>query len=139
MEPGVAAAAYGAETAVEGAVGAGVAVAKPTMPLKANWKRIPTDVHLPRSSHSLSIVKGKAYVFGGEVKPREPVDNDMHEFTLPQSEHDQVDYQAILAVSADGSDVPAARVGHSSAVIDDRIYIFGGRGGKEMQPLEEGK
>ena len=139
MEPGVAAAAYGAETAVEGTIGAGVAVAKPTMPLKATWKRIPTDIHLPRSSHSLSIVRGKAYIFGGEVKAREPVDTDVHVLTLPQSETDQVDYQAISPVSSEGSDIPTPRVGHSTAVIDDRIYVFGGRGGKDMRPLEEGK
>ena len=71
MEPGVAAAAYGVETAAEGAIGASVAIAKPTMPLKASWRRVPSDTLLPRSSHSLSIIKGKAYIFGGEKKPRE--------------------------------------------------------------------
>ncbi|KAL9129107.1 MAG: hypothetical protein Q9217_002350 [Psora testacea] len=137
MESGVAAAAYGVETAVEGAVGAGVAIAKSTMPLKASWRRIPTDALLPRSSHSLSVVKGKMYIFGGEEKPREPVDNYVHVFTLPQSEHDLVDYQVIAPESAGGSEVPSPRVGHTAAAVDDRIYIFGGRGGKAMQPVEE--
>ena len=136
----MAAAAYGAETAAEGAVGAAVAIAKPTMPLKGGpWKPIPTDKLLPRSSHSLSIVKGKAYIFGGEEQPRIPVDNHLHVFTLPQSEHDETDYQAIPATSSEGSQgpVPAPRVGHTATAIDDRIYVFGGRGGKEMQPLDE--
>ena len=138
MDPGVAAVAYGAETAAEGAVGAGIAIARPTLPLKAGpWTRIPTEVSLPRSSHSLSIVKGKAYIFGGEMKPREPVDNHIHVFRLPHSEHDNTDYQAIPPASSEGVEVPSPRVGHTAAVVDDRIYIFGGRGGKEMKPLEE--
>ena len=138
MEPGVAAAAYGAETAVEGGLGAAFAIAKATMPLKAKWQRIPTSQLLPRSSNSLSIIKSKAYIFGGEEKPREPVDNHMHVFTLPISEHDQVDYQLIQtqATAKDGQ-VPNPRVGHTAAVVDDRIYVFGGRGGKDMKPLEE--
>ena len=47
--------AYVAKNVVEAAVGASVAIAKPTMPLTARWKRIETDLQLPRSSHSLSM------------------------------------------------------------------------------------
>lgn len=140
MEPSIAATAYGLQTAAEGAVGAAVALTMPTMPLKASpWRKIPTDISLPRSSHSLAIIKGKAYIFGGEYKPREPVDNNVHVFTLPQSEHDQTDYQVISPTSSEGSTgpVPDRRVGHTAAAIDDRIYVFGGRGGKEMKALEE--
>ena len=107
MEPAVAAAAYGAETAVEGGVGAGIAIAKKTMPLKANWKRLPLDdVQLPVSSHSFSIVKHRAYLWGGERAPRELVDNTMHILTLPQSEHDPVDYQSIPPNNPHESEVP---------------------------------
>ena len=138
MEPGLAAAAYGVETAAEGGVGAAIAIAKATMPLKARWHRIPTDQLLPRSSHSLSVVKSKAYIFGGEEVPREPVDNHMHVFTLPSSEHDEVDYQVIPAKAATPEgEVPPPRVGHTASVLDDRVYVFGGRGGKAMKPLEE--
>ncbi len=138
MEPGVAAAAYGVETAVEGAAGAAVAIAKSTMPLKATWKRIPTNTILPRSSHSLSIVKSKAYIFGGEQQPREPVDNHVHVFTLQSANNDEVDYQVIRAkATSDEGAVPCPRVGHTASVVDDRMYVFGGRGGKAMKPLEE--
>ena len=123
----VAAAAHEVETAVEGA-----------MPLKATWKRIPTDTILPRSSHSLSIIKSKAYIFGGEQQPREPVDNHVHVFSLQSANDDEVDYQIIRskATTNDGA-VPCPRVGHTAGVVDDRIYVFGGRGGKAMKPLEE--
>ena len=119
----MAAAAYGVETVAEGAVGAAMAIGKSTMPLKGGpWRPIPTDKLLPRSSHSLSIVKGKAYIFGGEEKPREPVDNHVHVFTLPQSEHDETDYQTIPATSSEGTNgpVPEKRDGHTATVIGDR-------------------
>lgn len=128
------AAGYAAETAVEGAVGAGIAIAKSTMPLKAGWKRIPITDSLPRSSHSLSVIKGTAYIFGGEIRSREPVGTDIHAISLPASGNTGADYRVIPAA---GAEVPQARVGHTANVIDDRIYVFGGRGGKEMTPLAE--
>lgn len=132
------AAAYSVETAVEGAVGATVAMAKATMPLKATWTRIPTDALLPRSSHSLSIIKSKAYIFGGEQQPREPVDNHVHVFTLQTSGNYPADYQIITAkATTSQGEIPCPRVGHTASVVDDHIYVFGGRGGKSMEPLEE--
>ena len=107
------------------------------MPLKATWRQIPTNVRLSRSSHSLSIVKGRGYIFGGEEKPREPVENHVHVFTLPLSEHDIVDYRIVRAASAHSSDVPVGGIGHTATTIDDRIYAFRGGGGKDMQALEE--
>ena len=136
METGLAA-GYAVETAAEGAVGAGIALAKSTMPLKANWQRISIGTPLPRSSHSLSIVGGVAYIFGGEERPREPVENDMHLVTLPSSGAD-ADYKKVSARSNnEGGEVPAARVGHTANAIGHRIYLFGGRGGKAIEPLAE--
>ncbi|KAL8658601.1 MAG: hypothetical protein Q9226_000891 [Calogaya cf. arnoldii] len=135
MEPGIAAAAYGVETAAEGTISAAVAIVKPTMPLKATWRRLVTSNPLPRSSHSLSVIKGKAYVFGGEERPREPVGNEMHVLTLPSSTVNDVDYKAVPATGS--AEVPAPRVGHTATTINDRIYVFGGRGGKSMEALDE--
>ncbi|MCJ1367272.1 hypothetical protein MMC16_006404 [Acarospora aff. strigata] len=138
MDPGIAAAAYAVETAVEGVIGAAIGIAKSTVPLKATFHRIQTDKPLPRSSHSLSIIKGRAYIFGGEIRPREPVDNVMHIYTLPSSGVTEADYQDIPAKASDGGEeVPAPRVGHTASVVEDRIYIFGGRGGKDMTSSEE--
>ncbi|MCJ1482726.1 hypothetical protein MMC06_002892 [Schaereria dolodes] len=136
MEPGAVAAFYGVESLVEGAVAAAYVVAKPTTPLRATFERIPINTRLPRSSHSLSIIKGHAYIFGGEIRPREPVDNAVHVYKLPSSTVAEADYNTIPAPASTES-APSPRVGHTAAVISDRIYIFGGRGGKEMQPLEE--
>lgn len=109
----------------------------PPQSLKAKWQRIDSPP-LPRSSHSLSVVAGRAYVFGGEITAREPVDNDMHIFTLPAGTVTSADYRSIPARSEEaGGDVPEKRVGHTAAVIGERIFVFGGRGGKDMKPLQE--
>jgi hypothetical protein len=106
---------------------------KPTHPLKAKWHKISAP-SIPRSSHTLSVVSGRAYLFGGEVSPREPVDNDMHIIVLPSATVVEADYKT---VPARGIEVPEKRVGHTAAVIGERIFVFGGRGGKDMKPLEE--
>lgn len=108
-----------------------------THPLKAKWVRVDSSP-LPRSSHTLSVVAGRAYIFGGEIDPREPVDNDMHVITLPSGTVTSADYRAIPAKpETAGGPVPEKRVGHTAAVIGERIFVFGGRGGKDMKPLEE--
>lgn len=187
--------------------------AHPSNPtVKATWERIDVPP-VSRSSHTINIVSGNAYIFGGEVNPREPVDNEMHVIVLPFSSAG-ADYYNVKAKAAprveppiiptvieptedddddndeeeegkekelsdiplasplgegediatasghvsDGPDrsvskgkqparanvdtaslgnVPAPRVGHATAVIGNRIFLFGGRGGPDMKPLEE--
>src|SRR4051812_29432802 len=56
----------------------------PTM--KGTWEKISGLPPLPRSSHSVNIVAGTIYIFGGESAPGgAPADNDMHAVTLPFS------------------------------------------------------
>lgn len=163
----------------------GPAAAKKDEP-QATWERLDIPP-LPRSSHSLNVISGCAYVFGGEIDPRQPVDNAMHVIRLPFSSG-SADYYKVKAKAAvidpamatqqPGSsvagagdpnlrgsssldevpleesskgkgkeiatddrselgDVPAPRVGHATGVIGSRIFVFGGRGGPEMKPLEE--
>lgn len=50
-------------------------VSKPINTLKGSWKRLMNDERLRRSSHVLSVVDSNVCIFGGEVKPREPVDD----------------------------------------------------------------
>ncbi|TVY41022.1 Rho GTPase-activating protein [Lachnellula subtilissima] len=109
-----------------------------TYPLKAQWSRIDTPP-LPRSSHTLSIVAGRAYIFGGEDSSSgEPIDNDMHIITLPSGSVSSSDYKAVSAKPEFPEDeVPGKRAGHTAAVIGERIFVFGGRGGRDMKPLEE--
>lgn len=148
--------------------------------MKGTWQHIDIP-SLPRSSHSLNVVEGRAYVFGGEVEPRKPVDNDMHVLVLPANSA-PADYYAVKPkpspktqfnsasiteedetaaelrdpltdVSLASSDepepssysaprpdkgkenatpqVPSARIGHATAVIGTRIFLFGGRSSTE--------
>lgn len=158
-------------------------IAAPRNTMTGTWERIYVP-EIPRSSHTINIVSSTAYIFGGEINPREPVDNDMHVVRLPYSSGGvSADYFRIKALPdttqtvetvaatpkeaaigkegnldeiplAEGGvkdkgkglatdsrvelgDVPAPRVGHASAVIGSRIFIFGGRGGPDMKPLDE--
>ncbi|KAL6363297.1 hypothetical protein LRP88_02709 [Fusarium phalaenopsidis] len=126
--------------------------------IKGTWERIEVPP-VPRSSHSLDIIQGSAYIFGGEIEPREPVDNCMHVINLPWSGAgadyykikpplDDVPLASPVESKAKGKqpagpeplelgDVPAPRVGHATAVIGSRIFLFGGRGGPDMTPLDE--
>ncbi|KAI5926986.1 hypothetical protein F4810DRAFT_651667 [Camillea tinctor] len=63
----------------------------PTM--KGTWQHVSIPP-FPRSSHSLDIVAGTAYLFGGEVASGKTIDNDMHVLTLPSSGA-PADYYAI--------------------------------------------
>lgn len=123
---------------------------------KGTWERIDVP-SLPRSSHSIDIVAGTAYIFGGEgANAREPVDNSIHAIKLPNSGAGlPADYYVIPAKSTRGGngkgkekagdgdeqgsgEVPIARFGHATAVIGSRIFMFGGRGGVKMtETLDE--
>ncbi|KAI1502788.1 hypothetical protein F5X99DRAFT_377380 [Biscogniauxia marginata] len=144
--------------------------------MKGTWQHIAVP-SFPRSSHSLDIVAGSAYLFGGEVASGQTLDNDMHVLTLPSSGA-PADYHAIkakpspktqlaserpgpiseedetaapltevplsegpsdpLSATADKgknidlhSEVPGPRLGHATAVIGSRIFLFGGRSSAE--------
>lgn len=118
-----------------------IATSHATMTIRASFERISLDTSLPRSSHSINVVGTKAFLFGGEVKPREPVDSSLHVFELPGSTTSRTDNASETTMSARtieaGKNGPSARVGHTSARINDDFYIFGGRGGKDMTALEE--
>jgi hypothetical protein len=50
--------------------------------LSATWHKVVEAEILQRSSQVVSVVDGQAYVFGGELRPREPRDNDIHVISL---------------------------------------------------------
>lgn len=128
MEPAAAGALYAAENILEGAAAIIKGITHPTLPIKANLTRI-TSVPLPRTNHTVSVVKGRAYVFGGESEPGRLADNAMHVVILPSSGVLEADYTSYPARTANGlDDVPSPRKGHTSTVIGDSIYVFGGEG-----------
>ncbi|GAA5898130.1 hypothetical protein JCM6882_003333 [Rhodosporidiobolus microsporus] len=94
--------------------------------LKALWKPLAAVDTLQRSSHGLAVVQNTAYVFGGELKPRTPVDASITTIDLSAG--------SVETLSASSSSLwPASRVGHTfTAASDGKVYLWGGRGGKDM-------
>lgn len=61
----------------------------------------------------------------------------MHIISLPTSSGN-ADYKSVAATPAQaGGELPQKRVGHTAAVIGERIFMLGGRGGNDMKPLQE--
>lgn len=52
------------------------------MIIEAKWSKLLDVEVLQRSSQALSVVDNKVYVFGGELRPREPRDNAVHVVSL---------------------------------------------------------
>jgi hypothetical protein len=153
----VRAALYAAETSVEGQAVGAYAVSKATAPLHVRFQKLNSpSQELARSSHTLNIVKGKAYIFGGDLASGSS-DPYMHVITLPADVSlRDVDYNRIepktaenrpLEKYADQPDpnadrtnhIPDSRAGHASAVVGEVIYMFGGRYPSESSahPLRE--
>lgn len=71
-----------------------------------------------RSSHAIAVVGNKAYVFGGELTPRVPVDSKLHVFDLDD---------LTWSIADVTGEVPPPRVGVTMATVGGTIYVFGGR------------
>lgn len=123
--------AYGIERVVEGAAALAKGIYHPTLPLKATLTPIEA-VGVPLAQHTVSVVKGRAYCFGGKTHGERLADNDMHVVILPSSGVESADYKRIEA----SAEAPPRRSGHSAAVVGDRVLIFGGCG-EDGQPVEE--
>ena len=127
-------------TTVEGAAIAGIGLAQATQPLSATFTRITSEAFLPRFNHSLTVVAGRAYIFGGEVLPGEVADDEVHIVRIPSKKSrgdGEPEYKCVPSLGeGDGGQVPGPRSGHTACAIGDKIYVYGGRG-KDMEILEE--
>lgn len=131
------------------------------------WSLHAKGPHSARSSHCITATKGgQLTVYGGEFKPRVPVDaasrqegsdvvrGSVHIVKLGKrkgSISDRLKAWTTLnpslpprstagAVTSTAErkhvDIPDARVGPSMVMKDDAVYLWGGRGGVDMAPLE---
>lgn len=64
---------------------------------QATWSHIVSSQRLCRSSQAVSVVGQETYVFGGELKPRQPVDSQMDVVRAgnAQCEHPKPDFQPV--------------------------------------------
>ncbi|KEF55148.1 uncharacterized protein A1O9_08802 [Exophiala aquamarina CBS 119918] len=97
------------------------------------WTKLAASSSLRRSSQTLCVIGKTAYIYGGELRPREPVDSDVYQFTLSQDQIDQGG--SVSRISPTSS--PQPRVGSASTAFNGRLYVFSGRGGIAMAPIEE--
>ncbi|KAL8816852.1 MAG: hypothetical protein Q9223_004204 [Gallowayella weberi] len=129
-------------TTVEGAALAGYGLAQSTQPLDATFTRITSEAFLPRSSHTITVISGRAYIFGGEESPGKLADDNVHIIKLPAKKPIHVgepEYKCVpsLGDAEEGKGkVPGARTGHTASAIGHRIYVYGGKG-QDGRPLEE--
>ncbi|XP_034265947.1 uncharacterized protein LOC117661356 isoform X1 [Pantherophis guttatus] len=93
------------------------------------WERIPQDGHIPcpRQGHSLSVVKGKIYLFGG-------CSSQNAEYCLPGVYVFDLDSLAWQKITTSG--LPPQTLEHSSAVVGENIFVYGGtEDGKAVNDL----
>ena len=55
--------------------------------ISATWRNVASAEILQRSSQIICVVGDKAYIFGGELQPREPRDNHVHVAELREGMH----------------------------------------------------
>ncbi|KAM6469922.1 kelch domain-containing protein 3-like isoform 2-T2 [Liasis olivaceus] len=88
-------------------------------PTDLTWEKIPQDGHIPcpRQGHSLCVVKGKIYLFGGcSSKNAEYCLPGVYVFDL-----DSLTWQKITT-----SGLAPQTLEHSSAVVGENIFLYGG-------------
>ncbi|MCJ1455186.1 hypothetical protein MMC28_005540 [Mycoblastus sanguinarius] len=127
-------------TTVEGGAVAAIGLAQSTQPLSASFIRVSSEAFLPRTNHSLTVIAGRAYIFGGETEPGNLAGDEVHIVALPlkKAGNDRKpDYKCVpsLGEGEDGK-VPGPRSGHTACAIGERIYLFGGKG-ENLSPIEE--
>ena len=96
-----------------------------TRRLLAQWSKLMLNyTPCARSSHGLSAIAGKAYLFGGEAKARQAIDSVVHCLDVTKG-------WKTLEVGA--GKVPPPRVGHAQCTMRNEVLmVFGGRTCEKM-------
>jgi hypothetical protein len=113
--------------------------------ITASWERLAGSERLQRSSHTLSVVAGQALIFGGELKPRQPIDSQIDTVDLLTVRDPPAIYPRELTIKHQPNvetlpvpaEAPTPRVGSGSTTLNGTMYLFSGRGGVAMAPIEE--
>lgn len=105
--------------------------------MSIRWKCISSLSTKARSSHCASISnKGTLLIYSGEFQPRKPVDGDVHVFDLNNAIQQSVADDAGLWRTLSASLKPDPRVGATSVFDGGNLYVWGGRGGIDMAPMD---
>ncbi|TID27821.1 myrosinase-binding protein-like protein [Venturia nashicola] len=99
--------------------------------LSIQWQEIASSDEIRRSSQTIAVQNdGTLTIFGGEIVPREPVDNKVYSLSLTQS-------NATISTQDAQSLAPSPRIGSPSTTLNAKTYLFSGRGGVDMAPVSE--
>ncbi|KAK5165611.1 uncharacterized protein LTR77_009140 [Saxophila tyrrhenica] len=101
------------------------------MALTAHWTKVGQNNLLKRSSVCASVIGSTIYVFGGELEPRKPRDNDVHKVRI------SLDGGSAVETTFAQTSSPSPRVGATTTSLNGKLYMFSGRGGEAMAPIEE--
>src|SRR4051812_38035429 len=86
---------------------------------------------LARSSHTVTVIGNKAYIFGGDTVNNVLTSNDIHIVTLEHSGKPEMDYSMIPALpTSEGERIPAARSNHAACAFHGNIAVYGGSDAK---------
>ena len=84
-------------------------------------------IPLPRSSHGVSTIADRIYVYGGENVARTPLEDDQSLWCAYKNTSSEWAWK-LVNLSADASR-PSKRLGHAQCATESKIYVFGGRAG----------
>lgn len=117
--------------------------------LRIQWRKVFSSEKIRRSSQIIAVNQESRPpilgIFSGELKPREPVDNNLHEVELsetckdfPSSNAEETAHEATANLHISSYlKAPSPRVGSASATLNGHTYLFSGRGGQAMTPIDE--
>lgn len=66
--------------------------------IQAKWSKVVEAEILQRSSQIVSVIDRQVYIFGGELRPREPRDNDVHIVSLGDREFPYMSTNNIIPI-----------------------------------------
>jgi len=104
--------------------------------LKIQWTEIKPSadpehgIPLPRSSHGVSTISDRIYVYGGENVARTPLEDDQSLWCAYKNTSNEWAWKSVNP-SADATR-PSKRLGHAQCATESKIYVFGGRAGTTM-------
>ncbi|EGY17618.1 hypothetical protein VD0002_g375 [Verticillium dahliae] len=124
-------------TAVEATAVA--ALAKPTQPLKGTLSQIAafpandSQLSLSRYNHTVTVIEGKAHMFGGQKQDSQLCSVDIHAIAIPTTgaaaASEYACYPALAMKDIDTGEmlVPARRTEHAACARGQYLVIHGGR------------
>ncbi|KAL1301845.1 hypothetical protein AAFC00_006030 [Neodothiora populina] len=129
---------HGVGSLIEGAAAAFKGIYHPSLPLTAKIRPINdlTVEGVQKAWGTVSIVGGRAYLFGGVDSVGNLASNSMHIIHLPTTDVESTDYEELPASASS----PPSRCVHTATVIDSQIYVYGGSSSADInspKPIDE--